>query len=150
MRELKWFHEIIANIAGILAVILGYFNRLRGFHAGASSVIREVGREQALRRRLLFRIKMYGALTKYATTSFPRMWELLRFLFPAKVQNQIYIPAHHHLLADYLVARKYRSRGARWWLRFCFVVRTIFLVFACFRGMAIDRLLPVWVRRWWS
>jgi hypothetical protein len=66
-------------------------------------------------------------------TGFPRVWELLGFLFCKKTREEKFDPSYHVLLADYLENRKakFQSPWAQRWLSFCFSVRTFALVAQC-------------------
>ena len=99
----------------------------------------------------LNRIRVLPAL------SFPRIWELFAFVLPKKFRERVYEPAHQELLEDYLLVRqKYRTKGARRWLAFCFCWRTFWLVVQCFQAVFADKalrglatLIPEQIKRWW-
>jgi hypothetical protein len=72
--------------------------------------------------------------------AFPRLWSLLAFLLPRKARAEAYEPAHQELLEDYLVARKlYRTKWARRWLTFCFMLRTVVMVAQSLRAWLGDK-----------
>jgi hypothetical protein len=59
--------------------------------------------------------------------------------------ERVFEPAYNDMLADYVEARKYRTKWAKGWLAFCFTLRTVFMVaqsFAeCFRAVATDKTI---------
>ena len=89
--------------------------------------------------------------------TFPRLWDLLGLIFCPKFRERIYTPSVEADKADYYRAMKaYRTRAARWWLRLCFLVRTVVRLGQCFAVLAQDKtmalfapLLPGWLRKWW-
>lgn len=88
---------------------------------------------------------------------FPRVWELLGFLLGRTIRERIYTPIHHELLEDYLLAKRYRTKGARRWLAFCFTLRTLVLLAECVRAALADKgarlllkLMPEPLREWWA
>lgn len=95
---------------------------------------------------------------EFFPSSFPRAWELLKYLLPHGVRNRLYLPAIHDLMVDHEESKRfYRTRWARRWLRFCFTFRTVLLVGDCWRAIGIGKTLafiqaviPEPVRRWWS
>ncbi len=61
----------------------------------------------------------------------PKIWDLLGFFFSKAIQDRAWDPYVEELKADYARARSMRkSKWARRWLNFCFVVRTIGAVVA--------------------
>jgi hypothetical protein len=83
----------------------------------------------------------------------PRLWTLLPYCLPKKIQENIYKPAHNELLEDYLETRKYRTRWERRWLNFAFTLRTLLLIADCWRVILMNRLAglaPERIRQWWS
>jgi hypothetical protein len=68
-----------------------------------------------------------------ALVGFPRFWELFGFILPRQTRELVFTPAYHDLLADHLLAQQHRfqSRHARWWIRFCFTLRSGCLAFEC-------------------
>jgi hypothetical protein len=82
-----------------------------------------------------------------------RFWELLKYCLPTEVQTEVYEPTHRQLLRDYRKSRKYRTKGARLWLNFCFALRTLLLFVKCWRAVVKKQLLgliPRRIRRWWK
>lgn len=66
--------------------------------------------------------------------------ELFAFLLPPKIRREAYEPAYNDLLADFLLARRYKSLWARRWLLFCFLVRTGWMIAESFRVMFGQKL----------
>jgi hypothetical protein len=60
-------------------------------------------------------------------------WELFQFILPPKTRREAFEPAYNDLKEDYLKAQAYKSKWAKWWLCFCFILRTTFMVGDCFR-----------------
>jgi hypothetical protein len=61
-----------------------------------------------------------------------RWLELLGFILPRRTRLESYEPYLYDLIADYLLARQFRSKWARRWLKACFAIRTISTVIKCF------------------
>lgn len=88
--------------------------------------------------------------------SFPRVWELIGFLFTHRIRNDVYEPYRNEMLEDYYSSKRFRSRGAKWWLRLCFLWRTVWVVLDCWRltlssplGKWLSGMMPEPIRRWW-
>ena len=62
-----------------------------------------------------------------------RFWELFSFMLPPKLRREVYEPAYNDLLADFLIALRYRSKWAKRWLWLCFRARTGYMVAECIR-----------------
>lgn len=87
---------------------------------------------------------------------FPRAWELFAFILDHRTRERVWEPLQHELLADYIDARRYRTRWARRWIAFAFTMRTLWGVLDCFRvmvtsstGRFLGRLIPPRLTEWW-
>ena len=73
--------------------------------------------------------------------AYPRLWQLLGFLFPPRFREHVYSPSIADDTVDFLAAmKKYRGRRARYWLRLCFGIRTIIRLVQCVGVLSQDRL----------
>jgi|GEM_PF-6854966 len=62
-------------------------------------------------------------------SGFPRFWELFRIILPGGVRERVYDPCYEELKEDYLRERsRWPGQYARYWVTFCFTVRTVSLV----------------------
>lgn len=95
--------------------------------------------------------------------SFPRVWELLKFVMGATMRQRVFEPAYNDLLADHLETRaaRFQTPWARHWIWVCFVLRTAGLVIQCtavgVRSAAATILLGAIplalrerIREWWA
>jgi hypothetical protein len=98
---------------------------------------------------------------KLLGTTFSRkllgFFELFQFILPRKPRRELCEPAYNDLKADYLLARRYRSKIARIWLTFCFAFRTVAMVVDCFWLIAGKKmraflwlLMPEAIHRLWK
>jgi hypothetical protein len=73
---------------------------------------------------------------------FPRFLELFAFLLPRTTRERVFEPVRQELLEDYLLAKKrYRTKGARRWLAFCFAFRFLLLFLGCIRALLMSKAL---------
>jgi hypothetical protein len=87
-----------------------------------------------------------------------RIAELLSYALPRKTRLDVFEPAYNDIKGDFVKAmRRFKSKGARRWLAFCFGLHTSVLVVQCFWAMLSDRtkravlkFLPDSFRRWWG
>ena len=72
----------------------------------------------------------------------PRLWELFPYLLSNKTREKVYEPAKHDLEHDHVFGkRKFRSKGARRWLTFCFCLRTVVLFFGSIKAALGDNFI---------
>jgi len=96
--------------------------------------------------------------TSSVITGWPRIWDLLGYCLPKKTRTTVYDPITQELLEDYLTTRqKYRSKPARCWLNFCFLLRTVLLMIDCWRVLLADKtiqmlakIVPAMIKQWWT
>lgn len=115
--------------------------------------------ENAIRAEYVERLG-YKSLPEDATCvvsrRFQRVWELFGFLLSKKTRERLYEPAYDDLLLQHAKAQD--PKFGKWavpWLNFCFTIRTIGLVFQCYRavftGAALAGLLkclPPGLKQW--
>jgi hypothetical protein len=95
--------------------------------------------------------------------SYPRMWELLRFILGKDLREQVFEPAYNDLLLDHLMTRaaRFQTPWARRWITLCFGLRTTCLLIQCavvgLRGGVGTLILPaavvfrdklMWIWNW--
>lgn len=93
----------------------------------------------------------------YSRFQIPMLLHLFSFILPHRVRKQAFDPPYEELVADWLIAKRYKGKCARCWLTFAFLVRTILMLLDCFRVFLADKkfgifrdMLPEPVKRWWS
>src|SRR5205814_1466725 len=86
--------------------------------------------------------------------SFSTVWSLAGLMFSQKMRREVYDPVIEELKEDLLSAKAMcRTPTARFWVRCCFIFRTVAVLGACCRiscGRVLARLVPCLIRLWSS
>lgn len=79
----------------------------------------------------------------------PRAWSLLTFILSEAIEERVYQPAMVELLRKHSERVRYRTKGARRWINFCFALRTLLLVGECLVLLVPSGIASL-VRAWLS
>jgi hypothetical protein len=87
----------------------------------------------------------------------PRLWRLFSLCLPHSTRERVFEPLFQEFLEDYQTfRRRCRTKAERWWLAFCFTLKTVGMVGGCLWNWFGQKaacfampFLPHLVREWW-
>jgi hypothetical protein len=90
--------------------------------------------------------------------TFGRLWDLLGFLFSARIRERVWTPSIEEMKRDYAMARKkYRTTKSRGWIKLCFAIQTAVLVLQTWKSSLLGMLwafvplhLKAIIRQFWQ
>jgi hypothetical protein len=137
--------RIINALAGImLSGVFGMFLAIKW--RGYEAIGRKAGLFGSMPSHDVSRPK--SAYWRFRST-FARLWDLLGMIFTEKVRERIWDPMTGEDLIQYSQAmKKYRTKRARAWIRFCFILRTFIRFFQTLWAIGLDKVLGFFVQAW--
>jgi hypothetical protein len=81
---------------------------------------------------------------KQVPKGLPQLWRLFSFILPRKIRERVFEPAYKDMLAEYMQARRCRTKWAKRWLAAAFTIRSVFMVVDASGPSARTKRLPHW------